>query len=755
MLLHARITFESSGLVWLWLALAVIGGGVMFRTYLAIFERSQRWVTWALMLLRAAGIAALLLALAKPTWTRDRELVDPGRLAIVLDDSISMSLRDASGRPRWDRAREAMAALAPVIESPGSPRMAVEWFDIQGRPLAAGGSGSPDLPSTPRAERTDLARALSETTRQLRAKPLVGIVLVSDGMDNSGQTGLVGLDRVSVPVYAVGFEAEAAGERYDVALRSVTAPERVIAHNEAKVELLLAKSGGPAVELPVAITRSGRQLAMQKVALPAGDAEQRVAVPFTPREPGRFVFTATVQGDAAERLTSNNAQHFPLRVDSEPIRVFYAEGFLRWEYTYLRRLLEEDADVGAVTAVRRQNPELTDATGPGDLLTPDRLAALDVVLLGDMEASYMTAAEYQALIRWVDGGKSLLVIGGYRSFGAEGFRASPLADVLPVVFADAEPIQMEDSFQLKLSDEGRRHPIFRLTGDQAKDAEMWDQAPALSGCARVARAKPGATVLAVNPAGGPAGQALPVLVTHRYGKGHATVFTADTTWRWTRLPRLIGQSDTLYRRFWGQTIRWLAGREATDERPLLTVNTDRPEYDTGKRVTVQLSRPAGRGAGTVQLEVTDEAGKTTLVPLAASSADPDVLTGSLFPASSGRYVVRASVTTETGTAGPKAEGKPTETATNDAVTEFVVHGSGLELADTRTNGTLLRDLAARTGGVYVGVDQVARLADRIERRERRIDRVLRTEFWDSPWLFLAFLAAVTIEWVIRRRTHLV
>jgi hypothetical protein len=34
-------------------------------------------------------------------------------------------------------------------------------------------------------------------------------------------------------------------------------------------------------------------------------------------------------------------------------------------------------------------------------------------------------------------------------------------------------------------------------------------------------------------------------------------------------------------------------------------------------------------------------------------------------------------------------------------------------------------------------------------------QVSRTEYWDSPWLFAAFLAAVSGEWFLRRRNHLV
>ncbi len=129
------------------------------------------------------------------------------------------------------------------------------------------------------------------------------------------------------------------------------------------------------------------------------------------------------------------------------------------------------------------------------------------------------------------------------------------------------------------------------------------------------------------------------------------------------------------------------------------------------------------------------------VPLRASSAEPDVFAGSYFPASGGRYQITARIS------GPAA-------SANER-TEFLVHGSGLELANAGTNPEQLRAISNLTGGVYYDIADAEQLTDKIERRERRITRVERTEFWNSPFLFLFFLGTVTGEWILRRRNHLI
>lgn len=739
----AAIRFEGVTLPALWIALALLGAGFLVWTYRGIFRQSGRRLVGTLLLLRAAGILALVLALAKPTWTRETELVDPGRLAIVLDNSASMSLPVAGGQSRYQRAKLAIDRLRGAIAAgrPG-PRLEVDLFDITGKPLTG------PIPETPIVGRTDLTAALTEAIARLRSRPLAGVALVSDGMDNTGRADLRAMADAPVPIHAIGFRTDPTAGGLDLAVRQVRAPERAMVHNAIKVDVTVAKVGGAATRASVVIKRGRETFATQPVELAGGDAEQVVSVEMTPSQAGTFVFSAAVAAETGERRTANNTAYFPLRVDTEAIRVLYLEGFLRYEYKFLKNRLEDDPDVSLVAVVRRANPERTNDQARGDLITPERLKRFDVVILGDMEAGDWDASEYRALLAWLDEkGHALLLLGGYHSFGPDGLRASPLAEALPVVFAaPGQPAQSEEPFVLRLTDEGRRHPAFELSGDRVQDAASWSTAPPLSGASLVRRAKPGAVVLAVDPNVIIEGQPAVVAASQRFGAGHTMVLAIDTTWRWSRLTRVAGRSDTLYARFWSQTIRWLAGRQPDADRPPLVASTDRPGYDIGQPVTVRVVRQprpdADLSATAVGVEVTGAAGRSVSLPMRANSAEPDVFTGAYYPSDAGRYEVAASLA---------SGGRP---IANQA-TEFLVHGPDLETADPGTNRPLLQALAATTGGLYFDVEEAVKLAEKLPRTERRLRRVQRTEFWNSPALFLGFLGAVSAEWFLRRRNHLV
>ena len=748
----STLTFENFDPPWFWICLIIVIAIVLGLTYRGIWQRSGRRLTWFLLTMRALGVLALLIALIKPAWLDRFRHEQRPLVAVVVDDSQSMSLPHGDAEDWSPRYRKALRWLS---DGPAGRALrsacALVLFNIDGEPVEA-------LPDEPGRERTDLWRGLEGAAARTRGRHVAGVLLISDGQDTTDRRADAALVEYPLPVYAIGY-SQPPGDTapLDLAVVSVEAPPLARVHNRVPVEVLLRKDGGGAVTVPLAITRGGEELVRRTVSLGAGATRAAVTLEYTPHAAGDCVLNVQLGTAPSERTATNNSAPFAIRVEAEPIRVLYVEGQLRPEYTFLRDHLANDPDVDLITFVRSANPDQVSIAGvlmDDQVLSGARLQELDVVLLGDFEARMLDERAYETLRAWVDGGGGLMVLGAYSNLGPEGLGTTALAEALPVQLT-ATGGQLDEPFNFELTEIGQRHPAMMLSPDIAADAAQWRGLPRLKGAVVIGDARAGAAVLARHPASplDAGGQGPIVLATQAYGKGLSALLTADTTWRWSRIPRLAGQPDTLYKRFWSQLVRWLARRDPRSDTPALSVTTDKPSYTRGRRAIIRVRSNAAAlpGGGpdsateaTLELTVRSPDGRVARPPARRDSADPGRWTAEYHPDRGGRYQIEAVLST----------GRPLASA----VAPFIVQGAALELASPATNPAALRQVANATGGLYADIDDGPAAAALVRSlpTEPRITYETRTRHaWNSPVLFLFFLVVITTEWIVRRRNQMV
>jgi uncharacterized membrane protein len=589
-------------------AASLLAGMFYWRTFGALC----RWQWQTLLTLRLVAIVLIVLLLFRPVMSLTREVRDRPGLIFLLDRSASMSITDGgTGQSRLDQARTQIEKWWHKLR--GDFELRLVEFAEQARPLddpkqmaalAADGKG------------TSLTAALATAAKQIPRQDVEAVVLLSDGIHNAAGDPVETAAKLGMVVHTVGVGTNLRDDLSfrDVQVAGIDCPEHLIVGNLARVTGMIKGIGLSGRVIRVVLEEDGRQVSQAELTLeswvaPKGDspifatmpgmvpakigtvpAAQQVAMEFRPAEKGRHVYTVHALPLPEEKIIENNRRSAVATVVEPAIHVLYLEGTLRAEYgAVVDRFLARDPDLEFCALVQtRPNVFLQRSNMAGLKLeaipsNQETVDKFDVFIIGDLDHTYLRPPQQELILKRVRAGGGLVMLGGYHSLGPGGYADEPLGQALPVRLGKPDIGQVSEPLLPVLTPEGRQHPIFanifdffpsRLGGPRMAGL------PKLEGCTRVEAARPGATVLATVTA---ETSAMPLLAVQPLDHGRTAVFCGDTTRNWQQAPTALGQ-DSPFLRFWGQLVRWLAGRSvaADDKDQSKPIEAQRPNIEFEK-----------------------------------------------------------------------------------------------------------------------------------------------------------------------------
>jgi hypothetical protein len=592
------------------------------------------------------------------------------------------------------------------------------------------------------APATRIGDALARALDDLSGQPVAGVLLFTDGGQNLGDDPVAIARRakeLGIPIYAVAL-GDPQPPR-DISVTGVLVDSVVRKGDEVTVAVALQARGIPeGLSAPVTLRRDGQVLASGTARFEAAggqtsagsDRATTVALSFTPQEEGAFTLQVATPALPGEMSRSNNQHTAPIRVVDKKLRILYLESAPRWEYRYLKNAILRDTSIQFACLLTEADARLG---GEGNLPISSfpqdvgELFRYDIVILGDLPRETFSAAQLEALRRFVqERGGSLVVIAGERFMPWE-YGGTPLADLLPVLLPDRrEEIVSDDPFRLQLTDAGRQHPMMTLAAKPEENARIWRELPGMYWCGVVPRVKPGATVLAVHPTRRNSNGPLPLMVVQPTGEGRSFLSLVDSTWQWRY--RL---GDKHFYRYWGQVLRSLTPHELPGENRYARLTTDRTRYPLGELVTLRarLLTPtfhplrAPSVAGTI---VRDD-GTVAAIRLLPRPGTPGLYETEWLPPRAGNYEVKLP----------------------QATTRFAVQSVSLELERPEMNAALLQRIAAAGGGAVVPLAELGGVPGRLRDASLRVTRGWEHELWDTPLPLGLFTLFLVGEWVLRKR----
>ena len=719
-------------------------------TYIRARGKSSTADRWVLGILRGAALLLLLFIVLQPGLILTSVVPQRNFLAVLVDDSRSMTIDDRDGSSRADKAARLLDPGSDLVAALDEG-FALRYFRFSSRPGRVDGVEALGFDGS----RTRIGDALAYVRDELQGVPLSGIVVVSDGGDNSDEAigqALLPLRAAWVPVFTVGLgdeemEADVQASRADV-------PERALAGTSMVVNVLVDATGYAGRTVPIVVEDMGTIITTEEVALPRDGQPLVAPVAITLENPGARELTFRIPGQPDERVLENNELHAVVQVRDRTEKILYFEGEPRWEVRFMQRAVEDDENLQVVLLQRtaenkffRRNLDDPLELVEGFPTTREDLYRYRALIVGSVEASFFTHDQLGMIADFVsERGGTLLMLGGRRAFAEGGYQGTPLEDVLPVVLDEptaATPTERLAFIKVAPTPAGSNHPATRIDGSAEQSAARWDSLPPVTTTNVVTGLKPGATELlegTVVQGGDGADTDRVVMAFQRYGKGRSIVLTVQDTWLW-QMDHTVPLEDQSHETFWRQLLRWMVA------------DTPDPVEAAPARESVEAGEPVTLEATVVDEGFVEVNGARVTARITAPTGEVQELPMEWSVTEDGRYTVHFT---------PEMEG--IYEVSVDAGRDTVAFGTGEtgvrvapgreEFRDPHQRRSLLERIAEETGGRYYTLESANRLPEDLRYTGGGVTVTEERGLWDMPLLFLLLAGLLGAEWGYRRKMGL-
>lgn len=743
------------------------------------------------LLVARIGIFLLLAAaIFEPTALLKETRDEKQSLAVLVDTSKSMSVRDQRKRPR--EIKEAAAALGfiPLANETKGNETGAELNAEQRNAIAAASrldlaksllskAGVPylnnlaedmnlryyefgnsvnmlgDGPSQVNEEitaleavkqGTSLANSLEQVANANRGDSLSGIIMLSDGIETSTRqpkTVAHDLGVRGIPLYVLPTGIP---DPDDISIRNVIVQDVVFVGDTVPVRIQIRSKGYEKRHTQLIVRFDDREVVRQEVVLDGGLQYVDVAFDARAKAKGAAELAIEVQPFMDEATGENNKVAKSLRVVNEKINVLCIEGSARWEFRYLRAILKRDPRINATFIATRAGNEL--AMNSSDYIArfpEDAEVAFkyDLVVLGDVDPEFFNPGEFLRLEELVrERGGSLLMLAGPKHSPCS-YEGTVVERMLPVKFNAAEKWQEVDKHvHPVLTPAGRSSLVLTLEKDRNKNDRIWSHVAPMDRLPPLLEPRPGASVLATLSDSGSRVSQYPLISWQRYGTGKCMLMATDRLWRLR-----FRTGDKYHWRVWSQCIQFLTLSRLLGEHKPIRLETDRVSYAAGDQVRIYAEvlddgyEPVLQERYDVHVErvsANDKEIAKRRVRLRPDATRAGLYVGYYTPPGTGRYRIQAGE----------------EDLDRSNTVEFQVADLQSEMAHTEMQRERLQRIAELSGGKYLQLSQLPQLAADFKRGQQQAVIYREKSVWDN-WLFAVLIVGLTgFEWIVRRRYDL-
>jgi len=702
---------------------AALGIAISIYVYRTTVPPVPPFTRYILTGLRGLALTLLILALCQPIFTLTRHSTVKPEIAVLVDNSLSMTLTDGAGsRDQMlrsmvsGRTLNALSSAVNLEFFTFSPSLHGLTFDS----LRLDGSS------------TDIASAF----RSLKNKALPqlkAVLLLSDGNYNSGENPLDEAEKTSVPIFCAGIGDSL--EQKDVAVQKLLTNSIAYVQSQLPVDATVKVSGFENRNLTVSLLEDGKQLDQQVIALSPVSSSRTAEYPvhfiFSPTTEGVKKYTVSVSALEGEVTKRNNSKSVFVKILKNKMRVAVIAGSPNADVSAIVQGLHADPNIETSLAVQQLNGQFN-----GQQLSQFAgLSAAECIILIGFPTEATTPSSMQSISSTVAGRGIPLMFVAARTLDLH--RLNELGAILPFTIV-SDRIDEQAVFP-NILPEQQYNVLVQSSENFSFD---WNKLPPLYSSLGTFRAKPEALVLSSTKVHGVTIDN-PLLVSRSVMHAKSFAVLGYGIWRWKLLAGASSETEKFFDPWLSNVVRWLVTRDDNKE---LNVEPSKEIFSQGEAVDF-----LGQAYNANYLPVDDADIHVEAADLSSRQRFETILR----PLENGRYEGEIEGLPEGNysfTAAAKAGGADLGKSEG----RFSVGEQSIEFADTKMNKAILQQIAAVSGGEYADGGEFDRLIHDLAARPftKPDEQITSTEFelWNLPALLSVIVALFGLEWFIRKRS---
>ncbi len=687
-------------------------------SYYKISLPGGKRITVFLFMLRALAVFVSFLLISEPILTLILKSSQPPAVAFLFDDSKSMGIKDRLG----DRGKIVKSIVDKIakFEIQGEKRFFVFAGDIEEKrnltPDSLAFSGG----------LTNITKALGKIHEISTRENIKSIVLVSDGVYNSGENPIYFSEKLNIPVFTIGVGDSSVQK--DLKIIDIFTNEVTYAGNESLVLVKIESAGFSEGKADVYLYDEGKEVGREKVNLEVGVNEYTINFKFVPQEEGVKKLTVKVQQLPGEITYENNQKSVYVKVLKGKHKILLISGAPSPDLAFVKRVLVESKNYDVVSYTEKGGREFIEGNFDAKIAeTSDAIFFIgypvrtsDVEIINKLK-SMITSRN-----------KSVFFL---MSRNIDFAKLRTFAEILPIRFSNV--LGDEDFVSLSITEDGRNHAVTDL-----KDKNyIWNILPPIFKLRGIFSATSGSIILAkVKYQNVETDE--PLIIANHLGNRKTVVVLCYGIWRWELLTAPNKEFEGFFETFINNVARWLI---APAEEEFIKFKIAKNFYSEDEAIEfsaqVYNENYSPISDADVRVKISNQTNGELVNEFNLEQIGFGLYSGSIN-LSKGDYRYEAVVS---------RRGRDLKSFSG----RFTVGESEVEFLNTRMDARLLREIAQKTGGAFLTPNEIDDLQKFISSLpdfkpavvERRREYIL----WSRIEPLLIVIILLSVEWFLRKR----